>query len=90
MRSFLFARIFLATLLVAGCGSPSAERADVVDVRMPEGTVIKDVPKDTTRAELVKKLHDKGYDVAGTLMPGSRGGMVVGGTLNGTLRPPSD
>lgn len=35
-----------------------------MDVRLPDGTVIKNVPEGTTKAELVSKLNAKGYDTS--------------------------
>lgn len=36
-----------------------------MDVRLPDGTIIKDVPDGTTKADLVAKLTRNGYDVSG-------------------------
>lgn len=35
-----------------------------MDVRLPDGTVIENVPEGTTKAQLVQKLATKGYDVS--------------------------
>jgi hypothetical protein len=35
-----------------------------VDVRLPDGTVVKNVPDDITKAELTAKLKSNGYDVS--------------------------
>lgn len=35
-----------------------------MDVRLPDGTVIENVPEGTTKAQLVQKLAAKGYDVS--------------------------
>ena len=35
-----------------------------MDVRLPDGTVIRNVPEGTTRAQLVEKLRANGYDVS--------------------------
>lgn len=37
----------------------------LMNVRMPDGTLIKNVPEGTTRAQLVETLRDNGYDVSG-------------------------
>jgi hypothetical protein len=36
-----------------------------MDVRLPDGTVIKNVPDGTTKAQLISKLKSNGYDVSG-------------------------
>jgi hypothetical protein len=36
-----------------------------MDVRLPDGTVIKNVPEGTTKAQLTEKLKANGYDVSG-------------------------
>lgn len=36
-----------------------------MDVRLPDGTTIRNVPEGTTKAQLVEKLRANGYDVAG-------------------------
>jgi hypothetical protein len=36
-----------------------------MDVRLPNGAVIKNVPEDMTRSQLIDKLRGKGYDVSG-------------------------
>lgn len=36
-----------------------------MDVRLPDGTVIKNIPEGTTKAELVSKLERSGYNVSG-------------------------
>lgn len=36
-----------------------------MNVRLPDGTVIKDVPEGTTKAELIERLERNGYDVSG-------------------------
>ena len=40
-----------------------------MDVRLPDGTVIKNVPEGTTKAELTAKLQANGYDVAKLTTP---------------------
>lgn len=35
-----------------------------MDVRLPDGTIIRGVPEGTTRAELIEKLRRNGYDVS--------------------------
>lgn len=39
-----------------------------MDVRLPDGTVIQNIPEGTSKAELVSKLQKSGYDVS-SLMP---------------------
>jgi hypothetical protein len=39
------------------------------NVRMPNGTVIRNVPEGTTKDQLLKKLGGAGYDVADLLTP---------------------
>ena len=36
-----------------------------MDVRLPNGTVIKNVPEGTTKAQLIEKLRASNYDVSG-------------------------
>ena len=36
-----------------------------MDVRLPDGTIIQNVPEGTTKAQLVEKLKANGYDVSG-------------------------
>lgn len=36
-----------------------------MDVRLPDGTLIRGVPEGTTRAQLVEKLRNNGYDTSG-------------------------
>ena len=82
----------IGVLLIAslsGCEKEPVQRAEVTDIRMPDGTVIQDVPKDTTRSELIKHLQDACYKTEQTLASGSEAGMVVDGPLNGTLMPGS-
>ena len=40
-----------------------------MDVRLPDGTVIKNVPDGTTKADLVAKLQANGYDISGLAAP---------------------
>jgi hypothetical protein len=40
-----------------------------MDVRLPDGTVIRNVPEGTTKAQLVEKLRNNGYDVSGLEAP---------------------
>ena len=38
-----------------------------MDVRLPDGTVIKNVPDGTTKADLVARLEKNGYDTSGLM-----------------------
>lgn len=40
-----------------------------MDVRLPDGTIIKDVPEGTTKAQLVAKLKSNGYNIADEAQP---------------------
>jgi hypothetical protein len=40
-----------------------------MDVRLPDGTVIKNVPEGTTKRQLLDKLKAKGYDVGAMAAP---------------------
>lgn len=40
-----------------------------MDVRLPDGTVIKNVPEGTTKKQLMDKLQSKGYDVKKLTLP---------------------
>ena len=33
-----------------------------MDVKLPDGTILKDVPEGTTKADLIAKLKSNGYD----------------------------
>lgn len=62
--------IALVAILLGTSCSPQNERAkETVDVRMPNGTLIRGVPKGTSRQALLKKLNDNGYDTAAMLLP---------------------
>ncbi|MGN6704403.1 MAG: hypothetical protein ACTHKB_15745, partial [Burkholderiaceae bacterium] len=53
-----------------------------MDVRLPDGTIIQNVPDGTTKAQLVAKLHANGNDVSGLVDAGSDAsapGMVKSG-----------
>ncbi len=43
-----------------------------MDVRLPDGTIIRNVPEGTTRAQLMSKLRAGGYDVSGFEEPEER------------------
>jgi len=52
-----------------------------MDVRLPDGTLIRNVPDDMTKAQLTEKLRANGYDIGGDEQP-SRG---VAGYIDTTL-----
>jgi len=52
-----------------------------MDVRLPDGTLIRNVPDDMTKAQLTEKLRANGYDLGGDEQP-SRG---VAGYIDTTL-----
>lgn len=59
-----------------------------MDVRLPDGTVIQNVPDGTTKAQLAAKLQANGYDI-GKLEGGSAAGVAAEGG-KGLLRGASD
>jgi hypothetical protein len=60
-----------------------------VDVRLPDGTVVKNVPDNITRADLTAKLKANGYDVSKLEAPVTAGG-VAGEGGKGFLRGASN
>jgi hypothetical protein len=60
-RSFA---LVLCMACLASCESqPTDKQAEFNDVVMPNGTVIKNVPKGITKAQLLKKLERSGYNI---------------------------
>lgn len=56
-----------------------------MDVRLPDGTVIKNVPDGTTKAQLMEKLKANGYDVSTLAKPAAESlPAQIGGYLNET------
>lgn len=57
-----------------GCKPAPDEQDEVANVSMPNDAVIRDVPIDTSKEEILKKLQGAGYDTAEMLKPTSRPG----------------
>jgi hypothetical protein len=70
-------KIYQMTVIIAvltsllGCKPAPAKQDEVVNVTMPNGAVIRDVPVGTSKAEILKKLQSAGYDTAEMLKPAS-------------------
>lgn len=63
-NSYGLALIALVSTSVSACGDKQAQEPETVSVRMPDGTIIENVPKGTSKMELVEKLERNGYDTA--------------------------
>lgn len=56
-----------------------------MDVQLPDGTILRDVPDGTTKAQLVAKLQSNGYDTS-KLDPAVSAGQAINSTLGGIPR----
>ena len=63
-------KIYQITVIVAvmtsllGCKPAPAKQDEVVNVTMPNGMVVRNVPKGTSKAQILKKLEAAGYNAS--------------------------
>lgn len=68
--------VIAIALFLIGCDELPSEEGTLVDVGMPDGTVIKGVPEGTTQSELLKRLENGGYATE-AMLGGSRDAQVT-------------
>lgn len=74
MKKLLIIPIAVSLGALAGCKEAPVDKTEVVDVRMPDGTVVRGAPEGITQSELLRRLEDGSYDADAMLVPGANGG----------------